>query len=399
MTGKPPYRELDPLAAVRKILENDMPPFPADTSPELNDFLTSCFQKDPLKRSAISELQYHPWIRKFGRRRSSRPFRSEESTEDLNAMLHRLKAPSNLYGFDYIRDDELALIVRRDSYSLVESFEERNFIWRSPQDLESDALRSQFCDLQAENRLLQLLVQHLAQESGGRQVNEIPEKVKSTIQRVEKLAIETSSETKLAQTVFDSVNLPITMFDGGTRGILLVKKGANLTSSWKKRWVVLQDNFFFFYKPDCGEDNPLFVIHLGGKKITPLAERSTGKKNCFQLTCGGNLWMFAAANPEILIKWVTALDEVHHWCETTTSPPSSALNHPVTTLSNSGGDAPTRTLTTPITKRSRTVPRSVTHSKKSASTHDPFPGIPLRNDSSADLLAVLTSPERRLSGG
>merc|ERR1712032_1757872 len=40
-----------------------------------------------------------------------------------------------------------------------------------------------------------------------------------------------------------------------------------------------------------------------------------GKKNCFLLTCASTSMYFAAARPEILVKWFNAIDQAPAWYE------------------------------------------------------------------------------------
>ena len=47
LTGKPPYMELEPMAALFRIVQDDHPPLPAGVSDSLKDFLLLCFKKDP----------------------------------------------------------------------------------------------------------------------------------------------------------------------------------------------------------------------------------------------------------------------------------------------------------------------------------------------------------------
>ncbi|KAI9144102.1 kinase-like domain-containing protein [Paraphysoderma sedebokerense] len=62
VTGKPPYSELLTMAALFRIVEDDMPPIPEDLSKELKDFLMKCFNKDPSKRWSAKGLLEHEWL-------------------------------------------------------------------------------------------------------------------------------------------------------------------------------------------------------------------------------------------------------------------------------------------------------------------------------------------------
>jgi serine/threonine protein kinase len=63
LTGKPPYMELDPMAALFRIVQDDHPPLPQGTSEALQNFLLQCFEKNPTSRSKATELIEHQWLR------------------------------------------------------------------------------------------------------------------------------------------------------------------------------------------------------------------------------------------------------------------------------------------------------------------------------------------------
>jgi len=48
-----------------RIVKDDMPPLPQGLSGELNDFLQTCFRKDPSERPAATELFDHIWLKKY----------------------------------------------------------------------------------------------------------------------------------------------------------------------------------------------------------------------------------------------------------------------------------------------------------------------------------------------
>ena len=62
-TGKPPFFDLNPMAALYRIVTDEMP-LPSDVSPALKGFLEECFQKDPNRRIKASALINHQWITK-----------------------------------------------------------------------------------------------------------------------------------------------------------------------------------------------------------------------------------------------------------------------------------------------------------------------------------------------
>ncbi|KWX13614.1 Kinase/ STE STE20 /Serine/threonine-protein kinase [Giardia duodenalis assemblage B] len=61
----PPHMEMQPLKAVFKIVTSPAPVFkkPSQWTPELNDFLSRCLDKDPNSRWSCAQLLEHPWIK------------------------------------------------------------------------------------------------------------------------------------------------------------------------------------------------------------------------------------------------------------------------------------------------------------------------------------------------
>ena len=62
LQGEPPYYELKPITALYRIVQDEHPPLPADLSPPLLQFLTTCFTRDPVSRPAASRLRQHAWL-------------------------------------------------------------------------------------------------------------------------------------------------------------------------------------------------------------------------------------------------------------------------------------------------------------------------------------------------
>ena len=56
LSGKPPYFELAPMAALFRIVQDDSPPLPSGISPVLKNFLDACFKKSPDMRKSAQEL-------------------------------------------------------------------------------------------------------------------------------------------------------------------------------------------------------------------------------------------------------------------------------------------------------------------------------------------------------
>ena len=63
LNKEPPYRELNPHAAILKIVEEEMAPcFPLGTSDHCILFTKMCFQKDPKTRPSAKDLLEHEFI-------------------------------------------------------------------------------------------------------------------------------------------------------------------------------------------------------------------------------------------------------------------------------------------------------------------------------------------------
>ncbi|KAJ1725184.1 Protein kinase of the Mitotic Exit Network [Coemansia erecta] len=61
--GKAPYQDLQPMAAMFRIGQDEHPPFPHNISVQLRDFLSKCLVHVPSARAAADELRCHEWIR------------------------------------------------------------------------------------------------------------------------------------------------------------------------------------------------------------------------------------------------------------------------------------------------------------------------------------------------
>jgi hypothetical protein len=84
------------------------------------------------------------------------------------------------------------------------------------------------------------------------------------------------------------------------------------TANWKKRLILLQDNFLFCYKVNFPEV-PVVTIRLHNYNMRPMSERDVGKPHCFRLVTPNHSYYFAAANPTVLVKWLSLLNEVSPW--------------------------------------------------------------------------------------
>lgn len=62
ITGNPPYSDLNPLTAMYRLVQDQHPPIPKQASPELEEFLTACFQKVPTMRPSAAALLAFPFV-------------------------------------------------------------------------------------------------------------------------------------------------------------------------------------------------------------------------------------------------------------------------------------------------------------------------------------------------
>ena len=74
-----PYQYNDKDEVIELILKHDRPPYiKEDLSPECNDFLDKCFERNPVKRASASELLLHPFLQ------------ATESKDHIIELSHRL---------------------------------------------------------------------------------------------------------------------------------------------------------------------------------------------------------------------------------------------------------------------------------------------------------------------
>ncbi|ELP90125.1 cell division control protein 15, CDC15, putative [Entamoeba invadens IP1] len=62
ITGNAPYSDLNPTAALYRIVSDEHPPFPPSVSPYLRQFLLACFDRDINLRKTAKELKSFKWI-------------------------------------------------------------------------------------------------------------------------------------------------------------------------------------------------------------------------------------------------------------------------------------------------------------------------------------------------
>lgn len=117
LTGKPPYFDVNPMAALYSIVSDDMP-LPENTSTSLADFLQECFQKDPNRRISAAGLLKHPWIKKMA-------LKQEEKRRQSTSMQKITKNATSSGGNEKIIDlDEFA---EEDDEFALEGFDDDAF--------------------------------------------------------------------------------------------------------------------------------------------------------------------------------------------------------------------------------------------------------------------------------
>lgn len=62
VSGRPPFFDLPPMAALFHIVQDETVPLPDGLSPALREFLSECFRKEPSFRKTAAALLEHPWI-------------------------------------------------------------------------------------------------------------------------------------------------------------------------------------------------------------------------------------------------------------------------------------------------------------------------------------------------
>ena len=207
--------------------------------------------------------------------------------------------------------------------------------------MDEEDLRSKLAEMQVENTIL-LQASQFIQESMTRQLMNVTghlqqsttdleeaemrkRSITNKIAALEESFLTVQSDMRLAQVIYGE-RLPMSHFTNGIRGVLLIKRskatntapqpGRHQTNKdkWKKRWILLQDNFLFLYKANEEAIDPVLVIRLHNIKIDLVAERDIGKKFCFLLTVPSRKsYYLAAANPQVLMKWINVLSSTTSW--------------------------------------------------------------------------------------
>ena len=82
LTGVAPYFDLEPMAALFRIVTDDAPPLPSGASERCRDFLLrGCFPKEPHRRSTARRLLSHPWLLALASMEAAEPPQQEQSQQ------------------------------------------------------------------------------------------------------------------------------------------------------------------------------------------------------------------------------------------------------------------------------------------------------------------------------
>jgi serine/threonine protein kinase len=85
LTGRPPYFNLAPMAALYRIVQDTHPPLNFDGTEKLNAFLLACFRKPARARATADELLGHPWIKGNKRRNLEREATNVQTLSGVEA--------------------------------------------------------------------------------------------------------------------------------------------------------------------------------------------------------------------------------------------------------------------------------------------------------------------------
>jgi serine/threonine protein kinase len=107
LTGKPPYFELAPMAALFRIVQDvGGPPLPVGISPVLRDFLAACFMSSAESRKSAEELLKHPWCASLLRQQQQEKTKIIEKTESFESFNQILEGAMTNRGFISVADHQ-----------------------------------------------------------------------------------------------------------------------------------------------------------------------------------------------------------------------------------------------------------------------------------------------------
>jgi serine/threonine protein kinase len=141
LTGFPPYHHLSDVTALFRIVQDECPPFPDNISPECQQFLRSCFNKDVNARATAEQLLDHVWMRRNGAVSAVDNAKSSESTavDSIGA------SAGNDSRREISEDDDLVCAGDLNQYEEGddEGFDEFEFEHDAPGNLSSQASPSE----------------------------------------------------------------------------------------------------------------------------------------------------------------------------------------------------------------------------------------------------------------
>ena len=114
------------------------------------------------------------------------------------------------------------------------------------------------------------------------------------------------SDTQLAYVIYGG-DLSWSQFpDTARRGVLKVYQ----RGKWKKRHVILLDNFLFMYRP-VSQDSPQIIVRLDNVSINT----DHRKDSSFTVVSSGKSFRFCAATHPIMTQWMKAMIFCKPWYE------------------------------------------------------------------------------------
>lgn len=112
LTGKPPYFDMMPMSALFHIVQDEYPPMPDGISPNMQDFLLKCFQKDSRKRPSARDLLKHDWFKNYNANfdladSNYSPFAFPSEFEENEDLMHSAESHSLSNIDSSLREDEV----------------------------------------------------------------------------------------------------------------------------------------------------------------------------------------------------------------------------------------------------------------------------------------------------
>lgn len=336
LTGKPPYSHLSSMAAIHAIVEDEHPPLP-DCSKDLQDFLRCCLKKSPNERMTANQLLQHRWIVRQTPQKSGDYRMLTRQLRDFRKHSGSLPSPLPTHG--KLRSRKLRrqsvsgltkgnLLVRRLSKLTsacptgrlqerleeagVELNEEALHVLETQEQLygKLSILASELhCDLvAAQDGADELSAKRMEAESEASKLVRTMENMRGKLKLLEENF--NQSDEVLASLVYG--NLSMARFGTDVKkGVLKVKRPHD---KWRKRHVLLKDNFVLLFKPE-DSTTPADVLWLDRVAIEPQSAKLVGEKFAFRLNTRKRTLLVCAANDKIMVGWMKELSFPTPWYE------------------------------------------------------------------------------------